>query len=180
MITRSKTKNFINPATVSDSGIKLKEKSTAKCTLTDIVNIDEVNTNITSNDLVICSEVNKKDIPAKSGEGSTTKILEVISKIWSDTDEFDTFDSGKDKTVVGDESVTLGIIKTIQMATKDELEELLKKEENYKIAAFQPVVFSGQSSVSAQDFLTQFDNYTKLSCTKDADKMLGFNLLYKD
>ena len=47
---------------MSESGIKLKDKSTVKGTLTDLVNIDEVNTKTTSNDLVICSEVNKKDI----------------------------------------------------------------------------------------------------------------------
>jgi len=64
-------------------------------------------------------------------------------------------------------------------ATKDDIEDLLKNMDNRKISAFQPVVFSGQSSESALDFLNQFENYSKLSGLKGDEKIVGFNLLLR-
>ena len=51
--------------------------------------------------------------------------------------------------------------------------------DNRKMNAFQPTVFSGQSSESAQDFLQHFENYAKLSNLKEEDKVTIFQLLLK-
>ena len=65
------------------------------------------------------------------------------------------------------------------MATKEEITELLKKMDNRKISTFQPTTFSGKEHESAQDFMAQFESYAKLSDLKGEDQIVVFNLLLK-
>ena len=66
------------------------------------------------------------------------------------------------------------------MATKDEIEALLKRQEYLKMATFQPVTYHGQANESAQDFLSQYDSYIKIANIKDAaEQITMFELLLK-
>ena len=63
--------------------------------------------------------------------------------------------------------------------TKDDIETLLKHMDSRKMSSFQPSAFSGQANESAQDFMNQFENYTKLSGLKGEEKIAVFNLLLR-
>ena len=66
------------------------------------------------------------------------------------------------------------------MATKDEIEALLKRQEYLKMATFQPVTYHGQANELAQDFLSQYDSYIKIANIKDAaEQITMFELLLK-
>ena len=46
---------------------------------------------------------------------------------------------------------------------KNDMEDLLKNMDCNKMSSFQPPVFSGQSIESDQDFINDFENYSKFS-----------------
>ena len=63
--------------------------------------------------------------------------------------------------------------------TKGDIETLLKHMDSRKMSSFQPSAFSGQANESAQDFMNQFENYTKLSGLRGKEKMVVFNLRFR-
>ncbi len=64
--------------------------------------------------------------------------------------------------------------------TKDELEDMLSKlSMNRHVSALEPTNYSGQSTENATDWLTRFENYSKLNGLDNAKKIITFQLLLK-
>ena len=64
--------------------------------------------------------------------------------------------------------------KLCKMATKEDIQELLKCNKSRK--SFQPTGFSGKTSENAREFLSTFDNYSKLNNIDGEDKLLSFEM----
>jgi len=66
----------------------------------------------------------------------------------------------------------------IKMASKEDIADLLKKH-NKTRKSFEPYDFSGKTTENAKDFMTSFNNYSKLNNIDEAEKILTFEMCLK-
>ena len=165
------TENDVTVKDVTEKDVTVKDVTVKDVTVKDIwSDFDLEDKNLSEDDEFQTLEVDLegKDILEEEEVRRSSSDSEgsIVSEEEVQTSDRDSSNS--------DTEVTLRI-----MATKQEIEDLLRKQDHFKVSSFQPLVYNGQSSESAQEFLSQFDNYVKIAGIDDAEKTLVFELLLR-